>query len=233
VQIHHGDSAPLRQALQGTAGSAVQLYIGLAMPLPDNDVLVVHPGDAQPRQLGLGESRGREAWGAAQWIWRDRVCTLSRVPVTPATAMGQWQRKGLVLAGDFAEGGQTPAEPVARILVHAEGLQPGLRDTLLGKLRQWRGQSPVKEAVPALRENHAHMAIAPCAQARAQAGGQGALPAGQQIVPMPPALDVPLDYGMALRKGAGDTVRQFARYLQSDAATAVVRQLGMRAGAEP
>lgn len=233
VQIHHGDSAPLRQALQGTAGSAVQLYIGLAVPPGDNDVLVVHPGDVQQRQLGLGsDARSREGWGATQWIWRDRVCTLSRVPATPATAMGQWQRKGLVLAGDFAEDGRTPAEPLARILVHAEGLQPGLRETLLGKLGQWRAQSPVKQAVPALRQSHAHMAIAPCAQMRAQTraqDGQGAAAPEPQIVPMPPALDVALDYGMALRTGASDTARQFAQYLRSDAAAAVAKQVGLTA----
>ena len=223
VTVHYGDSGQLRQALNSTAGSAVQLYVGLAVPPSDSDVLVVHPGDVLPQTLGVGE-----AWGRTQWLWRDQLCTLSRLPVVPATAMGQWQRKGVVLAGDLQ--GHAPTEPLARVLVQAEGLQPGLRESLQGKLRQWRAQNPGQDsAVAAVQANQAHMAIAPCAQSRAL----GELPAGLQLAAMTPALNVSLDYGMAVRHNASATARQLADHLQSEATATTSRQLGMTAAPQP
>lgn len=218
VQVHYGDSAQLRQGLRSSTAGAVQVYLGLAVPPSDNDVLVVHPGDVKSEALGLGDG----PWSRTQWLWQDRMCSVSRIPVGPGTVMGQWQRKGVVLAGDFS--GSGPSEPVARVLVTAEGLQPGLRETLLGKLRQWHTQSPVPEAVAAVAQNHAHMAIAPCAQGRT-----GTLPAALQLTTLSPALDVRLSYGMALRQNAGDAAQQLARHLQSGATQAVATQLGMTA----
>lgn len=224
VAVQYGDSAQLRQQVQGHAGAAVQVYVGLATPLADSDVLVVHPGDVKPQQLGIGEAdakSGGSGWGRAQWLWQDRVCSLSRVPVQPGTVMGQWQRKGVVLAASFAGG--NPVEPVQRVLVTAEGLQPGLREQLLGKLRQWHGQSTSKDALQAVQGNLAHMAIVPCAQARAL----GPLADGLQLTTLSPALEVDLRYGMAVRNQASDAARQFAEHLQASGTQAAAAQLGM------
>ena len=224
VAVQYGDSAQLRQQVQGNAGAAVQVYVGLATPLADSDVLVGHPGDVKPQQLGIGEADAKTAdagWGRAQWLWQDRVCSLSRVPVQPGTVMGQWQRKGVVLAASFA--GNNPVEPVQRVLVTAEGLQPGLREQLLGKLRQWHGQSTSKDALQAVQTNLAHMAIAPCAQARAL----GPLAEGLQLTTLSPALDIDLRYGVAVRNKASDAARQFAEHLQASSTQAAAAQLGI------
>ena len=224
VAVQYGDSAQLRQQVQGNAGAAVQVYVGLSTPLADSDVLVVHPGDVKPQQLGIGEADAKAAgagWGRAQWLWQDRVCSLSRVPAQPGTVMGQWQRKGVVLAASFA--GSNPIEPVQRVLVTAEGLQPGLRDQLLGKLRQWHGQSSSKDALQAVQSNLAHMAIAPCAQVRAL----GPLADGLQLTALSPALDIDLRYGVSVRNKASDAARQFAEHLQASSTQAAAAQLGM------
>lgn len=276
VSVQYGDSAQMRQQLQGPAGAAVQVYVGLAVPLADSDVLVVHPGDVQPQQLGIGEAgakagtpgggattsaqapaktggkasgatgttgasgvgadaappSGPASWGRAQWLWQDQVCSLSRVPVQPGTVMGQWQRKGVVLAANFAGGRSAasgasamPVEPVARVLVTAEGLQPGLRDQLLGKLRQWHGQSSNKDALHAVQHNLAHMAIAPCAQARALNSPRD----GLTLTQLSPALRIELRYGLAVRSQASDAARQFAQHLQSASTQATAVQWGMAA----
>jgi ABC-type molybdate transport system substrate-binding protein len=274
VSVQYGDSAQMRQQLQGPAGAAVQVYVGLAVPLADSDVLVVHPGDVQPQQLGIGEagtkagppgggaktsgatgttgasgvgadaasSSSPASWGRAQWLWQDQVCSLSRVPVQPGTVMGQWQRKGVVLAANFAGGRSSassgasamPVEPVARVLVTAEGLQPGLRDQLLSKLRQWHGQSSNKDALHAVQHNLAHMAIAPCAQARAlnSRHAPSALNSpseGLTLTQLSPALRIELRYGLAVRSQASDAARQFAQHLQSASTQATAVQWGMTA----